>query len=213
MNKFVLAALASASLFAIHPAHAESLFLGLNLYGSLSGGITMTQDADWEASGFGGKITLDHAPNFAGALGVRINPHFRTELELSYRRANLEDISVSGLGSVTLGGHLETWGLLVNGYYDFMPDQKFNPWLSAGLGMAHHSGSVGSIAGTGIPSTSADDNVFAWQAGGGIDYNMSKSTALFAGYRYFATADPDFDGLQAEYGAHELRIGIRQSFN
>lgn len=213
MKKVFLAALTGASLLAIQPAHAESGFLGMKLYGSLSGGMTMTQDSDWSGGGLNGKISLDHGAHFAGAVGVRVNPHFRTELELSYRRADLSDITVSGVGSATLSGHLDTWGLLVNGYYDFMPDQKFNPWLSAGLGMAHHNGSVSNVGGIGVPSTSADDDVFAWQIGGGVDYNIAKSTALFAGYRYFATADADFEGLEAEYGAHEIRFGIRQSFN
>ena len=28
------------------------------------------------------------------------------------------------------------------------------------------------------------------------------------GYRYFATADADFDGLEASYGTHNIEAGI-----
>ena len=31
-------------------------------------------------------------------------------------------------------------------------------------------------------------------------------------YRYFATDDPEFDDLDAEYSTHNLMIGLRQSF-
>ena len=57
------------------------------------------------------------------------------------------------------------------------------------------------------------DDVFAYQVGLGADYNLSPATALFAGYRYFGTAKPDFDGLKADYSANEFRVGVRQKFN
>ena len=31
-------------------------------------------------------------------------------------------------------------------------------------------------------------------------------------YRYFATDDPEFDGVDAEYSTHNFMIGLRQSF-
>lgn len=213
MKKFLLAALAGASIFSIQPAHAEEGFMGLNLYGSLSGGMTITRDSNWDDAGLSGDISLDNGFHFEGALGLNVTKNVRTELEVSYRSADLSDITVDGVGSASLDGDLTTWAVLINGYYDFMPDAQFNPWLSAGLGFARHDGEVNSVGSVGLTGVSASDTVFAYQLGAGADYNISKSTALFAGYRYFATSTPDFDGLEADYSAHEFRVGVRQKFN
>jgi opacity protein-like surface antigen len=213
MKKIVLTALAGVSLITVPAARAADGFLGNGFYGSLSGGLTSTRDSNWDGFGASGNIGLANGANFAGALGLKVSPNIRTEVELSYRRANLNSVSLDGGGSASLGGHLTTWGLLVNGYYDFMPDSKFNPWLSAGLGMAGHTGTLDSVPSVGFSSTSASDDVFAYQLGGGVDYNLSPQTALFAGYRYLGTTAPSFDGIKASYGAHEFRVGVRQSFN
>jgi opacity protein-like surface antigen len=209
MKKTVCAALASAALLlAVPAAQATEGF-----YGSLSTGLTVARNSNWNDLGFGGKITVGNAPNFGAALGLKVTPNFRSELELSYRQANLNSISVNGVGSASLGGHLTTWGMLANGYYDFLPDDTVSPFLSAGLGMARHSGTIDSVGSLGFSAVSASSNVFAYQLGAGLDFNISKQTALFAAYRYFGTTNPNFDGLKASYGAHEFRAGLRQSFD
>ena len=79
--------------------------------------------------------------------------------------------------------------------------------------MARHNGTIDSVAGLGFSSVSASDDVFAYQVGAGVDFAFSKETALFAGYRYFGTSDPNFEGVKASYGANEFSVGVRQSFN
>jgi opacity protein-like surface antigen len=207
MKKILCAALSGAALLTLPAAQAAEGF-----YGSLSTGLTSTRDSNVSDAGFSGKIGLANGENFAGALGLNVTPNIRTEVELSYRHANLSDLTVNGR-SASLGGNLATWGLLLNGYYDFMPESKFNPWLSAGVGMARHNGTLDSVGSLGFSAVSASDGVFAYQLGAGADFNITKGTALFAGYRYFGTTAPSFEGLKASYGANEFRVGVRQSFN
>ena len=94
MRNILCAALAGAALLTAPAAHAAE-----NFYGSLSTGLTATRDSSWNDAGFGGKIGLANGENFAGALGLKVTPNIRTELELSYRRANLNNISVDGVGA------------------------------------------------------------------------------------------------------------------
>lgn len=221
-SKPLLIALAGVALAT--PAQAETLS---NWYVSGAVGLTSTNDADFDwpdlaaipGSPTTGDFELDNTVHFAGALGASLTDHIRTELELSYRKADIDQTNLDGIGDVEaflagagvptgISGEVKTWGLLANVYYDFMPEQKFSPYVSGGLGAARHSGelTIGNV------TDDASDTVFAYQLGAGASYDIAENTALFGGYRYFGTSDADFDGLEADYDAHELRIGIRYGF-
>ena len=55
----------------------------------------------------------------------------------------------------------------------------------------------------------AKNAALTMKKGGGIGYEINDKMTVDLGYRYFATADPDFNGLDAEYGSHNVTIGIR----
>lgn len=107
-----------------------------------------------------------------------------------------------------MGGDVTTTAILINGYYDFMPENKFSLYLSGGIGLARHDGELR----FGGVSSSDDDTVFVYQIGAGASYDIARRTVLFGGYHYLGSSDPDFDGTEAEYGAHEVRVGIRYEF-
>ncbi|MDH5723441.1 MAG: outer membrane beta-barrel protein [Alphaproteobacteria bacterium] len=190
-------------------AQAQSIS---NSYIAAKIGFTKTSDSDWSDTGLTGDIGIDTGANFALAYGFNLIPSLRTEFEVSYRKADLDDITVDGVGTADLTGDVKTWGFLLNGYYDFMADQAVSPYITAGIGALRHSGKIASVAGLGVTGASDSDTVFAYQLGGGASYDLSDNVALDGGYRYLASSDPDFDGLEAEYGAHEFRIGLRYGF-
>lgn len=194
------------------PAMAETSAAPQGLYLSLGTGITMTEKSDYTMGALSGKIGLDNAANFSAAVGTHLGESVRTELEVSYRDADLHDISAIGVGSGSLSGSLKTTTVLLNGYYDFMADQQFNPYLSAGLGLAHHDGTANAVAGLGFPAESATSTDFAYQAGAGASFKLTDKIALWGGYRFLGSANPDFAGLKAEYHANELRAGVRFNF-
>jgi opacity protein-like surface antigen len=181
-------------------------------YLSIGAGVTHTSDADWSGFGLSGDIGIDRAANLSGAVGARVWESVRTELEVSYRKADLSDISLDGAGSADAEGDVKTWAALINAYYDFLPAQDFSPYVSLGLGAARHHGELDAIGGLGTPGTDGSDTVFAYQIGAGASYSLTEKTALWGGYRFLGTSDPDFDGVSAEYDAHELRLGLRFNF-
>lgn len=201
MKKLLL----TASLVAFSaPAYASTL----PVYLSLGAGLTSTNDSNWDAPGLSGSFSIDNAANFSAAVGTSFYKNTRTELEVSYRKADLGDVSIDGAGSGPVNGSLKTWAFLVNGYYDFPVKGKFIPYISAGLGVADHKGT---ISGSGI-TEDASDTVFAYQAGLGANYVLNDKASLWAGYRYLGSSDANFDSLKASYNANEFRAGVKFNF-
>lgn len=118
----------------------------LPVYISVGSGITMTEDSNWSENGIGGgAISIDNAENFSGAVGTSFLKNTRTELEVSYRSADLSRISLNGAGSAPVNGSVDTWTYLVNGYYDFLEGQQIRPYVSAGIGAATLKGNINSV--------------------------------------------------------------------
>lgn len=126
------------------------------------------------------------------AVGTKIQD-FRVEGELEYKK---NDVDVQTLGEDTL----ETWSLLVNGFYDLQTGSGLTPYIGAGIGFANHD------------VDDEDDTVFAYQGTAGVAYAFSETMDLDCAYRYLATADPDFAGVDLEYGSHNFTVGIRFKF-
>lgn len=201
-------ALALAGLATLAPAHADSWYISGQV------GVTKTNDADWDDSGYSGEIELDNAVNYGIAVGKILNENIRAELELSYREADLDEFCADGYGcgSNGLGGELKTTLVLANVYYDFMPNDAWHPYISAGIGAAYHDGKITATSGALSASASADDTVFAYQIGTGFSYDISDTTNIMFGYRYLSSSDPELDSFDTEYDAHELNLALRFSF-
>lgn len=125
----------------------------------------------------------------AVALGYDFDG-YRVEGEAEYRKNDFDNYNCS----------IETYSLMVNGYYDIKTDSAFTPFIGAGLGMATHETDDG------------NDTVFAYQAIGGVAYSICQMVFLDLAYRYFATSDPEFDGIDAEYDSHNISLGVRIGF-
>lgn len=195
-------------------------------YVSGAAGLSIATDSDFtwpELSTIGaptsGEFDLDNGITFAAAVGAKVNQNIRTEVELSYRKADVDSLSLDGVGDIEvlaadlgvpfdIGGSVRTWAVMLNGYYDFMPESRFHPYLTAGIGAAHHKGTLTAFG----ESDSETDIVFAYQIGAGASYDLTSQTALFGGYKYLGTSDADFGGVDTEYDAHEIRAGLRFSF-
>jgi opacity protein-like surface antigen len=194
MKKYLFAL---AMVTAIVPvANAEAFKTSNYVSGAL--GWTFTPDnsfSDPDLAAVGaptsGEFELDDAMNFAVAIGARVAPSVRAEVEVSYRNPDIETVSLDGIGDleafaaanglpVDIIGKIQTFALMVNGYYDFMPDQMISPYISLGAGLARHDGEI-SVLGV---TEEGDDMVFAYQAGAGVSIDIADCTELFGGYRY-----------------------------
>ncbi len=207
--KYLLLGCASVALI-IGSNNANAQDLSSYVSGKI--GFTKTSDSDWSDSGSTGDIGVSNAVNFAAAYGLNVTPEIRTEFEISYRKADLDDITVDGVGSADLSGDVKTWGFMINGYYDFMKENVVSPYVTAGIGALRHKGKIDAVGGLGVSAVKGDDTTFAYQLGFGAAYDLSEKVALDGGYRYLGGSDIKISTSSFEYDAHELRVGLRYNF-
>lgn len=139
---------------------------------------------------------------------------YRLEGEFSYRSNDNKEVTGGGLSGNT-DGEFSSMALTLNGYYDFkMVSPTVYPYVGAGIGGARDSLKVTTDAGTGV-----DDHqiVFAYQLAAGAAYNVAKELTLDLGYKFFATAKPEFDSTgggkaKAEYMSHNIFLTVRYTF-
>lgn len=175
-------------------------------------GHSMTEDGDFTLSEFSstGKFEFDNAVSGTLSLGKYYGDHIRGEWEVSYREPDYDNIVLTNelFGSVSgnVNGFLRTTTLMYRVIYDFTEHEKyaFQPYISAGLGFAHQK--------IRVLTESEDDAVLAYQIGGGFLWEYGPLNYIVAEYRYLATNDINFDGLDIDYGAHEFRVGVLMGF-
>ena len=203
-------------------------------YVQLDAGAAFLSDSTSTATdGAGNSITFDTEFDTGfgvhAALGHSWDP-YRLEAEVSYRRNDFDtfditNVTAAGIGSFNTAikldgdGDVSALGLMVNGWYDVNTGSPWRPFVGGGLGLARISVNDASATVLGVSVLLADDDdwVFAYQAGAGVGYEVNPNTVISLGYRFFATADPDFttvdgDPFDAEYQSHNIEIGVRFFF-
>lgn len=189
------------------PAHsAEGLYLSGNI------GLVMAVDSDFTDSTLPGiTATAEFDPGWAlsAALGYGFGKA-RVEGEISYQKTDIDKVTM-GI-SADASGDISSLAFLINGYFDFVNDSAFTPYISAGLGYAQIDLNDFNVAGSGESDYSQDDTVFAYQIGAGIGYAVSEKLTIDLKYRYFATEDPEFDTTEAEAASHNFIAGVRVYF-
>ena len=172
------------------------------------------------------EITFEHGFGALVAVGLADDDGFRGEVELGYRKSNMDrfengslhwrgiDFDVSDL---VVDGNLETWSLMVNGFHTF-DSGRAKPYVGAGIGLARHKAAIGNqnIGGyfneapwlVMVNERSGHDTVFAYQLMTGLAFPMGERNELRLGYRYFATGDTEYRGNTATYSVHGLEAGI-----
>jgi opacity protein-like surface antigen len=178
-------------------------FAGTYISGNL--GAVIVNDSDFDAGPLSGEFTFDTGFGFVAAVGSSMQNGGRIEAELGYRKNDFDEVKVDGLGKADIDGDISSLSGMGNAYYDFSTEGSFSPYIGAGLGFANIEADLDGI-------DSEDDTVFAYQFILGGSFASSETLSVDLQYRYFATDDPDFDGLDAEYSTHNLMIGLRQSF-
>lgn len=149
------------------------------------------------------------------ALGVAVGYGFanntRIEGEIAYTKNDFDEASLLGV-DVDLTGDTSSLAFLLNGYYDFTNGSQFTTSITAGLGVAKVEVNDFNAPGSGLPSASDDDTVFAYQVGLGVGYAVNEKVIVDVKYRYFGTSDLQFDTAEAEYSGRVVYAGTRVSF-
>jgi opacity protein-like surface antigen len=140
---------------------------------------------------------------------------FRTEGEVLYAQADLDQIAVnapgdiSGLTSGTFSaqGSQTYAGMLLNGAYDFQNDTGFVPFVMVGGGAVYQSLKDARAGSVDIPNVR--DWAMAYQAGAGVNIGLSGNLSAELSYRYLGMMDGDHFRADA---THTVVMGAKAFF-
>jgi outer membrane protein OmpA-like peptidoglycan-associated protein len=213
-------------------------------------GLNWLQETDIEASGTladairaqggspGGDLSFDLGWVGVISLGYGFGNGVRAEIEGSYRENEVDKIKGFGQ-TVGAEGKSRSYGVMVNGFYDFdlglnLGPVSFMPYIGAGIGYIWRefddvsTNVVLPAGGGGQVRTSGTDGRFAYQAilGAAMPINDVPGLAVTAEYRFLGTLEHDIDttssgggfevsrgGTKSENYNHSLLLGIRYAFN
>lgn len=186
----LLATTAFAALAFAAPAHAA----GSGWYVNLTGGGNWLDDNDFAVSAAGDTLTVNTESDagwvVSGAIGYSlakmVTPGLRVEVEVGYRENAVDGDWASSDGGADAGlieyDH-SALSVMANVWYDFDVG-GVRPYVGGGIGWADVEVDGNFLSGD-VPAFSYSDDGFAWQAGGGINFDVSPNMQLGVGYRYF----------------------------
>lgn len=195
-TSYILLLFVFLTAFGVSVAGAESYISG-------SMGLASVSDANIDTGSNSGEIEFDSGFTATGAYGQTLGDAGRIEVELGYRTNDID--KVNGLGITDIDGDIATVSLMGNAFYGLSNNSRFTPFVGAGLGFANIEADI-------ERGDEEDDTVFAYQVAAGASMAVTETLDIDLQYRYFATEDPDFDGLKAEYASHNLMFGLTLYF-
>ena len=142
---------------------------------------------------------MDQGYGFLAAVGNNFDG-LRAEAEIAYRTNDLNKTS-----NRPAIGDIKSFAVMGNLLVDFAASENVRPFLGAGMGLAK-------IDGNSTFLNDASDTVFAYQLMAGVGFPLTHVTTIDLQYRYFATANPNFDGIEAEYETQNFFAGLRFDF-
>ncbi len=162
----------------------------------VSGAFGMVSVNDADVSGnISGELSFDPGFGFIAAVGNGFDG-LRGEIEMAYRNNDLDKFSNNNTT-----GDITSLAVMGNLLVDIAVSETVWPFLGAGIGLANVD-----------LDGDEDDTVFAYQAIAGLGFPLTHVTTLDLQYRYFATADADFNGTDVEYQTHNFLAGLRFEF-
>lgn len=202
----IVAAGAVAIMNVVAPVAADDK--GLYLEGRA--GVSIPTDSDLDTASTNQDAEMDIGPVGGVGVGYAYGNGFRTGFEFDYHGNDLDNIS-----GTTASGDVQALSLMFSGYYDFFRNQKVQPYLGLGFGVAKvDADGVTPVSGSSVDD---DDVAFAFHGTAGVSVALSQRTKLTFSYRYFAVPDLEFTNavgtsVDSDYASHDLMVGIRFSF-
>jgi opacity protein-like surface antigen len=147
---------------------------------------------------------LDSSPALKGHDGWGLDIGVGRDLGSGFR-ADAEALYLKSDGHDRLTDHHKTVGGFVNAYYDFNKDGALQPFVGAGVGVAHVN-----IDGV---SYRGHDTGFAYQLKGGLGYRFSDRLTGEVAYRYLGAPDlrigtTPFEA-KGDWRAQTVSVGLR----
>ncbi|MDD2877913.1 MAG: OmpA family protein [Acidiphilium sp.] len=224
-RSILFAATCGAAIVAAAPmAHAQMATGGpapvTGPYVDLGLGTSIMQSQKYEvappSSGQSGSLIA--RPDYAGQVGVGygLGNGFRVELDGNFFQNSAKKVDDSIYGGTRVHGNIDTYGMLLNGYYDIPTGTNFVPFVGGGVGYMWQK-----FQHVGLPADGSEMGgtygSFAFDVGAGVAYNISSvpGLALTAQYQY---TELTHDRKYNDYGTvvnvghsgnHEILLGAR----
>ena len=207
MRKLVMGlALASTALATPALARDGQWYIGVD------GGAMIVEDTD--VNGGDAKVEHDTGYDFGGVIGHDFGA-FRLESEVSYREAQLDKISI-GSDAFLANGKGNALSFMLNGLFDFGPDDGLQGFIGGGIGVARVD-LTNTITET-VPGLYDDsDTGLAWQLLAGLRAPLSGNWDVGVKYRYFNAPNVnivanDGSGLEGDFKSHSLMGSLIYNF-
>jgi opacity protein-like surface antigen len=170
------------------------------------------------------RMEFDPGINIGATAGYNFD-FFRLEGEMSYKQNEISKVSEQayGIKYVNVDGHVGAFAIMINGFFDLHNESPVTPYIGGGVGGASLSVSDtrGVDSNVGVLNNhifrSDDEVVFAYQAGAGVEVDLTPHLSLDLGYRYFGTSRaslrkdwPNSTDLKLE--SHNAAVGLRFKF-
>ncbi|MDX6749653.1 porin family protein [Geminicoccaceae bacterium 1502E] len=156
-------------------------------------------------------ITYDTGFAVQGAGGYRFNEWFRAELELGYGRADVRRLEGPDI-TLDFEGEGEAFAAAVNGFIDWPLDGTVQPYVGAGIGIAHTRLNDPAILSPRGRIELEDDRStnLLLQGEVGLSVAITERFAFVPSWRYLRIANGN-NGVD-DTKAHLFRAGLRYSF-
>lgn len=198
------------------------------LYMSGLGGASAVNEStitDTSGDGSKAKSSFDLGYIVAASAGYGFEIGIRTEGEISYRKADHNEVEIINDGNIgflngkhaEVDGHISALSFMANIFYDFDLGGDLKPYAGGGIGSATVSNDGKNVPNLQIVATDDHDHVFAYQIGAGIGYNIFQPLTILLDYRYFNSSDlklEDAVGLayDMELQINNVSLGLRYDF-
>jgi opacity protein-like surface antigen len=173
------------------------------------------------------EISVDAVPSGSAAIGYRFQsfPYravdARIEIQGGASESEPDTIEPRGALADRAGTTAKQDGFdadnlhsiygMVNLWIDYPFGTSWVVSAGGGLGAAYIDWDNAGCCGLGVILDDSDV-VFAYQLGAAVGYEVIQDLVIGLDYRYFATADPEFNyngNWSSEYGAHDLMFSFR----
>lgn len=183
-------------------------------YIAVQAGVSVLSDSDSAyANSRTGEASFDTGYGVSIKFGTQVD-QLRIEAQVQYAENDFEELPF-GPAAGDANGELAITALTANAVWVMAPREDLHPYVGAGVGVADLAIDSARFSGGDLADDS--DTVFAYQFMAGLELEMSPRVAVYAGYHYLATSDPEFETakgktFRTEYSAHRIAAGLRYSF-
>lgn len=176
-------------------AFSGAAFANGGSYFQVDGGSTTLHHTKASTSVGSSSVSTKSGGFFDVKAGQAIDDNLRVEGEINYRKNRIKHASANIRGVSAMG----------NVYFDLHNDSPIVPYAGVGVGVAR----------TWLRVKGNDTHYstrFAYQAKVGASFDVTDAVALDAGYTYYATTRPKYDGVKVQYRSSNIGVGARVKF-